>query len=62
MPQLILRELSFSGQAMTTAQIAKAIEYLPDLTETGLEPISPTKQGALCQPVAKADQEDISTI
>jgi hypothetical protein len=38
-PQLILRELSFSGQAMTTAQIAKAIEYLPDRTETALERI-----------------------
>jgi len=35
--ELILRELSFSGQAMTTAQIAKAIEYLPDRTETALE-------------------------
>jgi hypothetical protein len=35
--QLILRELSFSGQAMTTAQIARAIEYLPDRTETALE-------------------------
>jgi hypothetical protein len=36
-PQLILRELSFSGQAMTTNQIAKAIEYFPDRTETALE-------------------------
>jgi len=36
-PQLILRELSFSGQAMTTIQIARAIEYLPDRTETALE-------------------------
>ena len=36
-PQLILRELSFSGQAMTTAQIAKAIAYLPDRTEVALE-------------------------
>ena len=36
-PQLISRELSFSGQAMTTAQIARAIEYLPDRTETALE-------------------------
>ena len=35
-PQLILRELSFSGKAMTTAQIAIAIEYLPDRTETAL--------------------------
>jgi hypothetical protein len=35
--QLILRELSFSGQAMTTAQIAKAIEYLPDRTGKALD-------------------------
>jgi hypothetical protein len=33
---LILSELSFSGQAMTTAQIAKAIDYLPERTETAL--------------------------
>src|ERR1700738_744651 len=31
--ELILRELSFSGQAMTAAQIAKAIDYLPERTE-----------------------------
>ena len=31
--EMILRELSFSGQAMTIAQIAKAIAYLPDRTE-----------------------------
>ena len=35
--ELILRELSFSGQAMTTIQIARAIEYLPYRTETALE-------------------------
>jgi hypothetical protein len=35
--EMILRELSFSGQAMTTAQIAKAIPYLPDRTEAALE-------------------------
>jgi hypothetical protein len=34
--QLILRELSFSGRAMTTAQIAKAIEYQSTRTETAL--------------------------
>ena len=34
--QLILRELSFAGQAMTTTQIAKAIEYIPERTETAL--------------------------
>jgi len=34
---MILRELSFSGQVMTTAQIAKAIAYLPDRTEAALE-------------------------
>jgi hypothetical protein len=34
---LILRELSFSGEAMTTAQIAKAIGYIPERTETVLQ-------------------------
>ena|SRR5437763_1351451 len=34
--QIILRELSFSGQAMTPAQIARAIDYLPERTETAL--------------------------
>ena len=36
-PQLILRELSFSGRAMTTTQIAKAIDYIPERTETALK-------------------------
>jgi hypothetical protein len=35
--ELILRELSFSGQAMTAAQIAKAITYIRRRTETALE-------------------------
>ena len=35
--QLILRELSFSGEAMTAAQIARAINYNPERTETALE-------------------------
>jgi hypothetical protein len=35
--ELILRELSFSGDAMTTSQIAKAIDYLPERTETALK-------------------------
>ena len=35
--ELIVRELSFSGQPMTAAQIAKAIEYLADRTEIALE-------------------------
>ncbi len=35
--ELIVRELSFSGQPMTAAQIAKAIEYLADRTEVALE-------------------------
>ena len=34
---LILSELSFSGQAMTTAQIAKAIDYISERTETALK-------------------------
>jgi hypothetical protein len=36
-PELILRELSYSGGAMTVTQIAKAIEYNPAGTETALE-------------------------
>lgn len=35
--QLILRELSFSGQAMTITQIAKAIDYIPERTETAVK-------------------------
>ena len=35
--QLILRELSFSGEAMTTIQIAKAIDYHPERTEASLK-------------------------
>jgi hypothetical protein len=34
--QLILRELSFSGQPMTAAQIARAIDYNSERTETAL--------------------------
>lgn len=34
--QLIRRELTFSGKAMSTAQIAKAIEYTRERTETAL--------------------------
>jgi hypothetical protein len=35
--QLILRELSFSGAPMTTTQIAKAIDYIPERTESVLK-------------------------
>jgi hypothetical protein len=35
--QMIVRELSFSGKAMSTSQIAKAINYLPERTETALK-------------------------
>ena len=34
---LILRELSFSGEPMATTQIAKAIGYIPERTETVLK-------------------------
>ena len=37
-----MRELSFSGQPMTAAQIAKAIEYLADRTEIALERMEQT--------------------
>jgi hypothetical protein len=42
--ELILRELSFSGQAMTATQIAKAIDYLIERTETALERMEETGQ------------------
>jgi uncharacterized glyoxalase superfamily protein PhnB len=42
--ELILRELSFSGQAMTVAQIAKAIEYQTERTETALHRMEETGQ------------------
>ena len=42
--ELILRELSFSGQAMTAAQIAKAIDYLPERTETALQRLEESGQ------------------
>ena len=35
--QMIIKELSYSAKAMTTRQIAKAIDYLPDRTEAGLK-------------------------
>jgi hypothetical protein len=35
-PQLIMRELSFSGKAMAKEQIAKSIDYLPLQTERAL--------------------------
>ena len=35
-PQLILRELSFSGQAMSASQLAKAIDYNIERTQTAL--------------------------
>jgi DNA-binding transcriptional ArsR family regulator len=35
-PQLVLRELSFSGQAMSASQLAKAIDYNLERTQTAL--------------------------
>jgi predicted transcriptional regulator len=35
--QLILREISFSGKAMTRAQIAQGIDYIPERTERALK-------------------------
>ena len=35
--QMILQELSFSGKALTTEQIAKAINYIPERTEVALK-------------------------
>ena len=35
--QMIIQELSFSGKALTTEQIAKAINYIPERTEVALK-------------------------
>jgi hypothetical protein len=43
-PQLILRELSFSGKAMAKEQIAKAIEYLPFQTERALKRLASSRK------------------
>ena len=44
--QLILRELSFSGEAMTATQIAKAIDYQFERTEIALHRMEETGQVA----------------
>jgi len=43
-PELIERELSFSGQGMTTRQIAEAIDYTLERTEIALERMRETGQ------------------
>lgn len=42
--ELILRELSFSGQMMTATQIAKAIDYQTERTEIALQRMEETGQ------------------
>jgi hypothetical protein len=42
--ELILRELSFSGRAVTTSQIAKAIDYIPERTETALKRLEKSRK------------------
>jgi hypothetical protein len=42
--ELVLRELSFSGQAMTATQIAKAIDYQTERTEIALQRMEETGQ------------------
>ena len=43
-PELILTELSFSGTAMTTKQIAVAIDYFIDRTEDALRRLENARQ------------------
>jgi hypothetical protein len=43
-PGLILTELSFTGNAMTTRQIAAAIDYLPERTEKALQTMESSGQ------------------
>ena len=45
--QLIVHELAFCGQTMTLKQIAKAIDYHPDRTETALTRLE--KDGQVCR-------------
>jgi len=45
--QLIVHELAFCGQTMTLNQIAKAIDYHPDRTETALTRME--KDGQVCR-------------
>jgi hypothetical protein len=42
--ELILRELSFSGRAMTATQIAKAVDYQTERTEMALQRMEETGQ------------------
>jgi hypothetical protein len=43
-PELILIELSFSGNPMATNQIAGAIDYIPELTEKALKRLESSGQ------------------
>jgi hypothetical protein len=45
--EMILRELSFSGQTMMTVQIAKAINYVPERTQTEEDGQVPCGAGVL---------------
>jgi hypothetical protein len=60
--EMILRELSFSGEAMTTTQIGKAIDYITARAETALKRLEKTgkvvrtgnsRWAALVDPIAK---------
>jgi hypothetical protein len=60
--RMILRELSFSGQPMTVSQIATAIEYNRERTETALQRME--KQGHVLREVGgrwgAADLSDVN--
>jgi hypothetical protein len=45
--QMIFKELSYSAKAMTIRQIAKAIDYLPERTETALRRLA--NEGKIAQ-------------
>ena len=45
--QMIIKELSYSGKAMTTKQIAKAIDYLQERTEAAVKRLE--SEGKLIQ-------------
>ena len=67
-PELILRELSFSGEPMTTTKIAKAIDYNPERTGKVLARMETSRQvlrnsdGRWARAIAGTAQPDLRAV
>jgi hypothetical protein len=57
---VILREMAFTGEGMTAAQIARAIDYIPDRTEIALERMKKNGQVVRSQEGRWAIRDSIS--